>query len=191
MNISCTKTNIDGIVIIEPKVFSDSRGEFFESYNLNDFKDIGINCQFVQENQSSSVYGVIRGLHCQLGRYAQAKLVRVLQGAAIDVVVDIRVESKTFGQLFCVELSADNKKQLFIPRGFLHGFSVLTPQVTFAYKCDNFYNKDFEYTVRFDDKELAIDWHIPEDKVILSEKDMKGASFKELRTKLFHDYDSL
>lgn len=184
MSITCTKTDIDGLLIIEPTVFGDSRGEFFESYNLNDFQKAGINCQFVQDNQSSSVYGVIRGLHCQQGEHAQAKLVRVLEGAVLDVAVDIRPDSKTFGKYVCVELSAENKKQLFIPRGFLHGFSVLTPKVTFAYKCDNFYCKDAEYSVRFDDPTLAIDWRIPADKAILSPKDLEGHSLLELKQKL-------
>ncbi len=165
------KTEIDGVIIVEPRVFSDDRGYFFESYNEAEFIKNGITNKFVQDNQSKSSYGVIRGLHCQLGEHAQAKLVRVLQGTVLDVAVDIRPGSPTFGRHVAVELSAENNRQLFIPRGFLHGFSVLSETAIFAYKCDNLYNKESEFGVRFDDKKIGVDWRIPLDKVIVSEKD--------------------
>ena len=154
------KTELDGVVIIEPKVFGDNRGYFFEAYNKNVFKQVGIDCDFVQDNQSFSSQGTIRGLHCQLGEWAQAKLVRVLSGKVIDVAVDFRKNSATFGKYVAVELSAENKRQLFIPRGFLHGFSVLSNTAEFFYKCDNFWNKEAEFGVRFDDPDLNINWQI-------------------------------
>ena len=171
------KTKIDGVFIVEPRVFADSRGYFFESYNMKDFIQNGINANFVQDNQSKSSYGVIRGLHSQMGQYAQAKLVRVLRGTVLDVAVDARPGSPTFGQHVAVELSAENNRQLYIPRGMLHGFSVLSDRAVFAYKCDNFYNKESELGVRFDDPDLAIDWRIPADKVIASEKDKIAKRF--------------
>ena len=174
------KTEIDGVVIIEPKVFEDARGYFFESYNEAEFVQNGITNRFVQDNQSKSSYGVIRGLHCQLGEHAQAKLVRVLEGKVLDVAVDIRKGSKTFGKHVAVELSAENKRQLFIPRGFLHGFSVLSETAVFAYKCDNLYCKASEFGIRYDDPEIGIDWKIPADKVITSEKDRIAKGLKDV-----------
>lgn len=171
------KTKIDGVFIVEPRVFADSRGYFFESYNMKDFIQNGINANFVQDNQSKSSYGVIRGLHSQMGQYAQAKLVRVLRGTVLDVAVDARPGSPTFGQHVAVELSAENNRQLYIPRGMLHGFSVLSDRAVFAYKCDNFYNKESELGICFDDPDLAIDWRIPADKVIVSEKDKIAKRF--------------
>ncbi len=173
------KTELDGVVIIEPKVFGDNRGYFFEAYNKNVFKQAGIDCDFVQDNQSFSSQGTIRGLHCQLGEWAQAKLVRVLSGKVIDVAVDFRKNSATFGKYVAVELSAENKRQLFIPRGFLHGFSVLSNTAEFFYKCDNFWNKEAEFGVRFDDPDLNINWQIDLSKVEMSEKDKSLSWFKD------------
>ncbi|MCQ2741068.1 MAG: dTDP-4-dehydrorhamnose 3,5-epimerase [Alphaproteobacteria bacterium] len=174
------KTELDGVVIVEPKVFEDDRGYFFESYNEDEFVKNGITNRFVQDNQSKSSYGVIRGLHCQLGEHAQAKLVRVLEGKVLDVAVDIRKGSKTFGQHVAVELSAENKRQLFIPRGFLHGFSVLSETAVFAYKCDNLYCKESEFGIRYDDPEIGIDWKVPADKVKTSEKDRIAKGLKDV-----------
>ena len=174
------KTEIDGVIIVEPKIFEDSRGYFFESYNEDEFIKNGITNKFVQDKQSKSSYGVIRGLHCQLGKHAQAKLVRVLQGKVLDVAVDIRKNSKTFGKHVAVELSAENQRQLFIPRGFLHGFSVLSDTAVFAYKCDNFYHKESEFGIRYDDPEIAINWKIPAESVITSEKDRLANKLKDI-----------
>ncbi len=174
------KTNIDGVFIIEPKVFEDARGYFFESYNEAEFIKNGIVNRFVQDNQSKSSYGVIRGLHCQLGEYSQAKLVRVLKGRVLDVAVDVRRGSPTFGQHVAVELSDENNRQLFIPRHFLHGFSVLSDEAVFAYKCDNFYCKESEFGIRYDDPEIGIDWKIPAEKVITSEKDRLANKLKDI-----------
>ena len=173
------KTELDGVVIIEPKVFGDNRGYFFEAYNKNVFKQAGIDCDFVQDNQSFSSQGTIRGLHCQLGEWAQAKLVRVFSGKVIDVAVDFRKNSATFGKYVAVELSAENKRQLFIPRGFLHGFSVLSNTAEFFYKCDNFWNKEAEFGVRFDDPDLNINWQIDLSDVEMSEKDKNLSWFKD------------
>ena len=166
-----TETEIEGVVIIEPQVFGDERGYFFESFSQREFNEAVRPVEFVQDNESKSNYGVIRGLHFQQGEHAQSKLVRVVQGAVLDIAVDIRKGSPTFGKYVAVELSEENKRQLFIPRGFAHGFSVLTPEVIFQYKCDNYYNRESEGAIAWDDPELAIDWRIPADKVILSEKD--------------------
>ena len=174
------KTDIDGVVIIEPRVFEDARGYFFESYNEEEFIKNGITNRFVQDNQSKSSYGVIRGLHCQLGEHSQAKLVRVLKGKVLDVAVDIRKDSPTFGKHIAVELSEENNKQLFIPRHFLHGFSVLSDTAIFAYKCDNLYCKESEFGIRYDDKEIGIDWKIPADKVITSEKDNLAHNLQDI-----------
>lgn len=174
------KTNIDGVIIVEPRVFEDARGYFFESYNEEEFVRNGITNKFVQDNQSKSSFGVIRGLHCQLGEHAQAKLVCVLEGKVLDIAVDIRRNSPTFGKHVAVELSAENKRQLFIPRGFLHGFSVLSDTAVFAYKCDNLYCKDSEFGIRYDDPEIGIDWKIPLDKVITSEKDNLAHKLKDI-----------
>lgn len=167
-----TETDISGLILIEPNVFSDSRGYFFENYNEAEFARHGITARFVQDNQSLSKYGVIRGLHCQLGTAAQAKLVRVLSGTVLDVAVDIRKNSSTFGKHLAVELSADNHLMLFIPRGFLHGFAVKSTEAVLSYKCDQFWNKEAEFTVRYDDPELDIDWELPRDAIITSEKDI-------------------
>lgn len=174
------KTDIDGVFIIEPTVFEDDRGYFFESYNEAEFIKNGITNRFVQDNQSKSSYGVIRGLHCQLGEYSQAKLLRVLQGKVLDVAVDIRKGSPTFGKHVAVELSAENKRQLFIPRHFLHGFSVLSEDAIVAYKCDNLYCKEAEFGIRYDDPEIGIDWKVSIDKIITSEKDRLANSLKDI-----------
>ncbi|HEU4633498.1 MAG TPA: dTDP-4-dehydrorhamnose 3,5-epimerase [Flavisolibacter sp.] len=172
------ETDIAGLLIFEPKVFADNRGYFFEAYNEQVFAEAGMGVKFVQDNQSKSSYGVIRGLHYQQNPFAQAKLVRVLEGKILDVAVDIRKGSPTFGKHFPVELSAENKKQLFLPGGFAHGFSVLSETAVVLYKCDAFYNKDSEGGIRFDDADLNIDWRIPAGKEIVSEKDMQLPTFK-------------
>jgi dTDP-4-dehydrorhamnose 3,5-epimerase len=164
-------TEIPDLLIFEPKVFTDSRGYFFESYNEKIFEQQGVNIRFVQDNQSSSSYGVIRGLHYQLNPYAQTKLIRVLSGRILDVAVDMRKGSPTFGKHFDLELSAENKKQLLVPKGFAHGFSVLSDTAEVLYKCDEFYNKNSEGGIRFDDPALNINWQIPKDKAIISDKD--------------------
>ena len=166
-----TKTALDGVVIIEPQVFEDARGYFFESWNKAKMDEAGLNYDFIQDNQSKSCYGTIRGIHFQKGEFSQAKLVRVLQGTVLDVAVDLRKDSKTFGQHVAVELSAENNRQLMIPRGFGHGFSVLTPTAVFAYKCDNVYNKASEAGIRFDDPALGIDWKVKPEEAVLSDKD--------------------
>jgi dTDP-4-dehydrorhamnose 3,5-epimerase len=166
------RTFIQDLIVFEPKVFEDNRGYFFEAYNEQAFHQEGIYTKFVQDNQSKSSYGVIRGLHYQLNPYAQAKLVRVLEGRILDVAVDIRKGSPTFGKYFALELSAENKKQLFLPAGFAHGFSVLSETAVVMYKCDAFYNKENEGGIRFNDPALNIDWGIPEGKEIISEKDL-------------------
>lgn len=167
-----TKTDIPDLLVFEPAVFGDSRGYFFESYNQRVFQKEGIDIQFIQDNQSSSSYGVIRGLHYQLPPHAQTKLVRVLHGEILDAVVDIRKGSPTFGKAFTILLSAENKKQLFIPVGFAHGFSVLSEKAAVMYKCDSFYNKESEAGIIYNDPALAIDWKIPADKAIVSDKDI-------------------
>jgi dTDP-4-dehydrorhamnose 3,5-epimerase len=169
--MSFQKTAFAGLWIYEPPVFEDSRGYFFESYNHKIFGDAGIKIDWVQDNQSASSYGVIRGLHYQANPYPQVKLVRVLNGSIQDVVVDIRKGSPTYGKHFALELSAANKKQLFIPVGFAHGFSVLSEKAEVLYKCDGFYNRDSEGGIRFDDPALDIDWKIAPGREIVSEKD--------------------
>jgi dTDP-4-dehydrorhamnose 3,5-epimerase len=171
--------NIPGLIIVEPNVFEDSRGYFFEAYNETIFKQNGITCNFVQDNQSRSLKGVIRGLHYQLPPFAQSKLVRVLDGVIIDVAVDIRKGSTTYGQHFALEISADNKKQLFIPAGFAHGFSVLSETAIVLYKCDTLYNKQSECGIRFDDPALNIDWKISNQEALVSEKDIQLPLFKD------------
>lgn len=167
-----TETKLKGCFIIEPRIFEDDRGYFFESFNHRDFCEaIGQEIHFVQDNQSFSKKGVLRGLHFQKGEHAQAKLVSVLQGKVLDVAVDLRKDSPTFGEHVAVELSADNKKQLFIPRGFAHGFAVLSEAAEFFYKCDNYYNAASEGGIRYDDRKLSIDWQLPVDEIIVSEKD--------------------
>jgi dTDP-4-dehydrorhamnose 3,5-epimerase len=165
------ETGFRDLLVFEPMVFEDSRGFFYESYNQKIFGGAGIENQFVQDNQSRSTYGVIRGLHYQVPPYAQAKLVRTLVGSILDVVVDIRKGSPTFGKVFSIELSAANKKQLFVPTGFAHGFSVLSDVAEVMYKCDQFYNKASEQGILYNDPALQIDWQIPAEKAIVSDKD--------------------
>jgi dTDP-4-dehydrorhamnose 3,5-epimerase len=166
-----TPTTIPGLIIVEPAVFEDSRGCFFESYNERSFASNGIDIRFVQDNQSRSCYGVIRGLHYQAPPHAQTKLVRVLSGAIIDVAVDLRTGSPTFGESFCVELSAENRKQLLVPKGFAHGFSVITEVADVMYKCDNYYNQPSERGILYNDPALKIDWQIPQNNAVVSDKD--------------------
>ena len=174
------KTPIEGLVIIEPKLFGDDRGYFFESFNQREFeREIGP-VTFVQDNESKSCYGVIRGLHFQKGEHAQSKLVRVVKGAVLDVAVDIRPDSPTYGMHFAVELTGENHLQFFLPRGMAHGFSVLSEEAVFQYKCDNFYCRESEGAIAWDDPDLGIDWHIPKDKVILSEKDRNHPRLRDL-----------
>lgn len=172
------ETKLRGCYIFQPKVFKDERGYFFESFNQKTFEELtGENISFVQDNQSFSAYGTIRGLHFQQGEFTQAKLVRVLKGNVLDIAVDLRTDSGTYGEWVGVELSEENNLQLFIPRGFAHGFSVLSDTAVFSYKCDNYYNKLSEGGIRFDDKKLNINWQVPEDKMILSDKDLALPSF--------------
>lgn len=180
------KTEIGGVVILEPKVFGDERGYFFESFSQRDF-DVAVRpIRFVQDNESKSRYGVLRGLHFQLPPFAQGKLVRVVCGRVLDVAVDIRRGSPTFGRSVAVELTGENKRQLFIPRGFAHGFSVLSEEAVFQYKCDNFYAPECEGAIAWDDPALGIDWRLKPEEMILSEKDKKHPLLAEV-TELF-DY---
>jgi dTDP-4-dehydrorhamnose 3,5-epimerase len=172
-----TTTSLPGVIVFEPRVFPDDRGFFFESYNERLFHENNIFNVFVQDNQSFSSYGVIRGLHFQREPHAQSKLVRVILGKILDVVVDLRVGSPGFGKSFSIELSSENKKQLFIPRGFAHGFSVLSETAELAYKCDQFYNKQSESGLRYNDRQLNIDWKIPPEKAVISEKDAQLPDF--------------
>ena len=167
------------MVIIEPKVFGDNRGYFFESFSERDFAAQVREVKFVQDNESKSCYGVLRGLHFQKPPHAQSKLVRVVKGCVLDVAVDIRKGSPTFGKYVAVELSEDNHRQFFVPRGFAHGFVVLSEEAVFQYKCDNYYAPQSEGAVAWDDPDLAIDWKVPSDKVILSEKDKKHPMLKD------------
>ena len=173
------KTNIEGVVIIEPRIFKDDRGYFFESFSQREFEEKVCKTTFVQDNESKSSYGVLRGLHFQKPPFAQSKLVRVIKGAVLDVAVDIRKGSPTFGQYVSVELTGENHRQFFIPRGFAHGFSVLSEQVIFQYKCDNFYSPQSEGAIAWNDPDLNIDWRIPAEKVVLSEKDSKHPRLKD------------
>lgn len=174
------KTEIEGVVIIEPKIFGDKRGYFFESFNAAEFaRKVGVNTVFVQDNESKSKYGVLRGLHFQKGEFAQSKLVRVVEGRVIDVAVDIRRGSPTFGKHVAVELSKENKRQLFIPRGFAHGFAVLSEEAVFQYKCDNLYAPDHEGAIAWNDPKIDIDWQIRPEDAILSEKDKKHPTLDE------------
>lgn len=175
-------TKIKDVVIFEPRIFTDDRGYFFETYNEKLFNDNGITAKFVQDNQSKSSYGVIRGLHFQKGEHAQAKLVRVLQGSVLDVAVDLRAGSETYGKYVAVELNDVNNLQLFIPRGFAHGFSVLSRTAVFAYKCDNLYCKESEGGIDCNDPDLGIDWQIPVEDRVLSEKDKLHPLFKDFKT---------
>ena len=173
-------TPLKNCYIIEPTVFEDDRGYFYEKFNEQKFEQLtGMNGHFVQDNVSKSSYGVLRGLHLQKGDMAQAKLVSCLEGRVWDVAVDLREDSPTFGRLFGVELSAENRLQFYIPRGFAHGFSVLSPTAVFAYKCDNFYNKESEGGIIWNDAELGIDWKLPMSDIILSEKDKVQKTFQE------------
>ena len=173
-------TPLKNCYIIEPTVFEDDRGYFYEKFNEQKFQQLtGMNGHFVQDNVSKSSYGVLRGLHLQKGDMAQAKLVSCLEGRVWDVAVDLREDSPTFGQWFGVELSAENRLQFYIPRGFAHGFSVLSPTAVFAYKCDNFYNKESEGGIIWNDAELGIDWKLPMSDIILSEKDKVQKTFQE------------
>ncbi|WP_100613691.1 dTDP-4-dehydrorhamnose 3,5-epimerase [Confluentibacter citreus] len=172
------ETKLKGCFILEPTVFEDSRGYFFESFNQNTFNGlIGENINFIQDNESLSVRGTLRGLHYQNGVYSQAKLVRVIKGSILDIAVDIRKDSSTFGEHVSLELSEDNKTQLFIPRGFAHGFRVLSDTAIFSYKCDNFYNKDSEGGIIYNDKDLNIDWKLNKEELVISEKDLKLPPF--------------
>lgn len=176
------ETGLKDCLIIKPRVFEDPRGYFFESFNKKTFEEkTGLSGNFVQDNQSFSSYGVIRGLHAQSGEFAQAKLVRVLKGEVLDVAVDARPGSPTYGKHISVKLSAENHLQLYVPRGFLHGFSVLSETAEFFYKCDNFYNKASELGVIYNDKDLAIDWMIPADKAAVSDKDLILNNFSSLK----------
>lgn len=176
-------TDIQGVFIIEPRVFGDARGYFFESFSARDFaRETGIEVEFVQDNESFSRYGVLRGLHFQMPPYAQAKLVRVVQGAVLDVAVDLRSGSPTYGQHVAAELTAENHRQFFMPKGIAHGFSVLSPEVIFQYKCDEYYHPESEGALAWDDPDLAIDWKLPADKVLLSEKDKHHPAFRSFST---------
>lgn len=174
------RTEIEGLAIIEPRVFEDSRGYFFESFSERDFAEQVAPVKFVQDNESKSSYGVVRGLHFQKPPHAQAKLVRVVKGRVLDVAVDLRSGSPTYGRYFAVELSAENKRQFFIPKGFAHGFSVLSDEVIFQYKCDSYYAPHSEGSVLWNDPEIGVDWGIPEEDVQLSDKDRKSPLFKDL-----------
>lgn len=173
------KTPMPGLLIITPKVFSDKRGYFFESYNKKTLSNVGITDNFIQDNESKSAFGVIRGLHYQLEPYAQSKLVRVLKGRVYDVALDLRQGSPTFGKWFGTELTEDNKKQFYVPRGFAHGFSVLSEVAVFSYKCDNYYNPEAERGIAYNDPALNIDWKIDLKDALISAKDDKNPIFKE------------
>lgn len=174
------KTDIEGLVIIEPRLFRDARGYFFESFSEREFAEKIAPVKFVQDNESRSSYGVLRGLHFQKPPYAQAKLVRVVKGRVLDVAVDLRKGSPTYGKYVAVELSEDNHLQFFLPRGFAHGFCVLSDEVVFQYKCDNYYAPQSEGAVIWNDPDLGIDWRIPQEDVVLSDKDRCHPAFKEL-----------
>lgn len=176
------ETEIQGLLIIEPDVYGDSRGYFFESFNKRRFEEqTGVSVDFVQDNESRSAYGVVRGLHFQKPPHAQAKLVRVVSGRVLDVAVDLRDDSPTYGRHVTVELSGENHRQVFIPKGFAHGFSVLSEEAVFQYKCDDCYAPEYEGAVAWDDPDLAIDWQIPAADMILSEKDKKHPRLAELK----------
>lgn len=175
------KTEIPGVLIVEPTVYGDERGYFFESFNEREFREkSGFKVHFVQDNESKSCYGVVRGLHFQRPPHAQSKLVRVVKGEVLDVAVDIRPNSATFGKYVAVRLTAESHRQFFIPKGLAHGFSVLSDEAVFQYKCDAFYNPASEGAVAWDDPDLAVDWHLPKESIILSEKDKHHPMLKEL-----------
>lgn len=174
------ETHIQGLIVIEPEVYGDSRGYFFESFNAAEFaKQTGIDTQFVQDNESRSSYGVVRGLHMQLPPHAQAKLVRVVEGRVLDVAVDLRKDSPTFGRYFAIELTGENHLQVYIPRGFAHGFSVLSETAVFQYKCDGYYAPEAETAIAWNDPELGIDWKLPLEDVVLSDKDRNHPTLKD------------
>lgn len=176
------ETEITGLYIVEPEVFGDSRGYFFESFSKKKFEEkTGLDVDFVQDNESKSSYGVVRGLHFQKYPYEQAKLVRVVSGKVLDVAVDLRKDSPTYGKFHAEVLSSDNRRQMFIPKGFAHGFSVLSDEAVFQYKCDEYYHPESEGAVAWDDPDLAIDWQIPADKIVLSAKDMNHPELKEIQ----------
>ena len=183
------KTAIEGVVIIEPKVFKDQRGYFFESFSQREFEDKVRKINFVQDNESMSSYGVMRGLHFQRQPYTQSKLVRCVRGKVLDVAVDIRKGSPTYGQHVAVELSEDNHRQFFVPRGFAHGFAVLTDTAVFQYKCDNFYAPQADGGISIKDESLGIDWKIPTDKAILSEKDTLHSCLKDFDSPFSYNED--
>lgn len=175
-------TPLQGVKVFEPKIWLDQRGYFFEAFNAQAFAEAGITAQFVQDNEARSTYGVLRGLHYQVGEHAQAKLVRCIAGEVLDVVLDLRPHSPSYGQWYSIRLSAENKRQLFVPRGLAHGYAVLSPVAEFFYKCDNYYAKAAEGGVRYDDPSLAIDWQLAAQDVLLSEKDEALPLFGEHRT---------
>ena len=172
------KTDFEGLWVFEPKIFGDNRGYFLESFNENTLKDTDIEVSFVQDNEAKSTKGVLRGLHYQVGKNAQSKLVRVVTGEVLDVVVDVRPNSKTFGQHFSIILNDINKNQLFVPKGFAHGYVVLSEEAIFVYKCDAFYDKDAEAGIKFDDSSLNINWTLPSDELLLSDKDLVQTLFE-------------
>jgi dTDP-4-dehydrorhamnose 3,5-epimerase len=174
------QTEIPGVVIIEPRIFGDSRGYFFESFSEKNFKEQVADVDFVQDNESKSCYGVVRGLHFQKPPYAQAKLVKVVKGRVLDVAVDLRKGSPTYGKHVAVELTEENHRQFFVPRGFAHGFAVLSEEAVFQYKCDNYYAPQAEGALAWDDPDVAIDWGVPAESVILSEKDSRHPKLKDL-----------
>lgn len=180
MNVN--QTDIEGLLILEPEVFGDDRGYFMESFSQKRFREVtGLDVTFVQDNESLSRYGVVRGLHLQRPPHSQAKLVRVVKGCVLDVAVDLRKGSDTYGRYVAVELSGENKRQLFIPKGFAHGFSVLSEDAVFQYKCDEYYVPESEAAIAWDDPDLGIDWGIPGDKIVLSEKDSRHPLFKDFQ----------
>ena len=182
MNIK--ETHIPGLLVVEPDVYGDSRGYFFESFSAKKFEEkTGIKAEFVQDNESRSSYGVVRGLHMQLPPHSQAKLVRVVEGCVLDVAVDLRKDSPTFGKHFSIELSGENHLQVFIPKGFAHGFSVLSENAVFQYKCDEYYAPESEAAIAWDDQDLNIDWKVPTEDVVLSAKDRSHSAFKEFISK--------
>lgn len=176
------KTNIEGLIVIQPRIFLDARGYFFESYSKKVFDEQVRTVNFVQDNESKSSFGVLRGLHFQKPPYAQSKLVRVIHGRVLDVAVDIRKGSPTYGQWMAVELSGEKQNQLFIPRGFAHGFSVLSDEAVFQYKCDNFYHPESEGAIAWDDPQLNIDWQLPKESIILSQKDTHHPLLAEIES---------
>ena len=181
------KTEFPGLLIFEPKIWVDDRGFFFESYNEKTFSEAGIEINFVQDNQASSMYGVIRGLHYQLNPYSQTKLIRVLNGSILDVAVDIRKNSPTYGKVYTIQLSAENRKQLLVPKGFAHGYSVISETAEVFYKCDEYYNKENEGGIAYNDTALNIDWGVDKSKAIISEKDTKYSGLQECKNNFVYE----